>query len=878
MYHFAGLAPRNQARKFMKVSFWGLALLVASSISCVSAQQNPTQTNWTPAAVVPNTTMTGKVISGYQGWFNAPNDGAGFGWRHFGDTPGNVGFDMWPDVSELDPDERFDTKFKLKDGKIAQLFSSYNEKTVLRHFKWMRDYGLDGVFLQRFASQTRSAESGGDPRVRKHVDKVLANVRKGAQQYGRVYGMMYDLSGVKDGDVDRIIEDWKYLVDTTKLTKDERYIRHNGKPVVALWGLGFTGGRDPLLDDGLKFVNFLKNDPVYGGNLVKIGVPWEWRTTDTARVPWAKMEKLAQAADIISPWAVGVRTNATNTTNGFDKVVKADIDWCKAHGKEYMPVVFPGFTWYNLFKGTTPSNQIPRNGGQFLWHQYLEAKRVGATMVYTAMFDEVDEGTAIFKVTNDVPPAQGSNQFVTLEGLPSDFYLKLVGQAGRLVRGEIKPEDDTLVKNAKWTPFVPELPVVSPVSIQTEEDSRRIKTNNYEAVVDADGAMPSLKINGQEFFSTSPGIPRGLYLFQKGLLSFQQIEGGDGYVLNAKNEKASLRYQFNPQSISITATNLSAEPMPYYAAFAPAITAFLNNSGQAVKTATNLNGQNTTTWFRGNARLKIEGGSSVFGPWGANNLQIWQAVLAADETRTVTLTAGAATSEELDILAKATGAVTNAPAPTDVAAPKLAADGTLNAYFKQRHETILSEIKQKPVGLLFIGDSITNRWNNGENKVLLDARFGQYNPINMGIEGDKTQHVLWRFENGELEGIKPKVAVVMIGTNNMGDPAEAIVRGDTKIVAELRRRLPDTKVLLLGIFPRGAAPTDGVRAKIKGINAELAKLDDGQQVRFLDFGDKFLEADGTISKDMMPDALHPNPKGYVIWADAITPLLDEMMR
>jgi hypothetical protein len=106
-----------------------------------------------------------------------------------------------------------------------------------------------------------------------------------------------------------------------------------------------------------------------------------------------------------------------------------------------------------------PSNQIPRLGGRFLWTQYVEAKRQGATMIYQAMFDEVDEGTAIFKVTNDVPDGVGKSQFVPLEGLPSDFYLKLVGQGTRLLRGEMKPEDDTLVRDAKWTPFVPAIPV-----------------------------------------------------------------------------------------------------------------------------------------------------------------------------------------------------------------------------------------------------------------------------------------------------------------------------------------------------------------------------------------------------------------------------------
>lgn len=421
-------------------------------LSAAANAQNPAPVPG--PAIVPNTTMTGKVMSGYQGWFNAASDGANRGWRHWGGNPphpGEVTVDMWPDMSETDPDERFETGFKNKDGSTAVVYSAYKEKTVMRHFKWMRDYGLDGVFLQRFAGEV-SNDSG-----RNQFNTVLKYARAGAKQYGRVYGMMYDLSGVRDGGADAIIADWKSLVDNTHLTQDDRYVRHNNKPVVTLWGLGFIeGGRPALLDDGLKIVNFLKNDPVYGGNAVMLGVPYTWRTTDAPEVPFAKMEQLLVAADIISPWSVGRPTTPQQVIQNADRVLKPDLDWCKARGKDYMPVVFPGFSWYNLRKGTTPSNQIPRLGGKFLWTQYLEAKRIGATMVYQAMFDEVDEGTAIFKVTNDPPPPQGGSQFVPLEGLPSDFYLKVVGQGTRLVRGEFKPEDDTLVKNAPWTPFVPE--------------------------------------------------------------------------------------------------------------------------------------------------------------------------------------------------------------------------------------------------------------------------------------------------------------------------------------------------------------------------------------------------------------------------------------
>lgn len=402
---------------------------------------------------IPNQTMVGKVMSGYQGWFAAPGDGFDIGWRHFNDTPGQVSFDMWPDMTECDPDECYPTKFRYADGRAASLYSANNPKTVLRHFAWMKQYGHDGVFLQRFVNPA------ADPKSRPHLDNVLNSVRKGASEYGRVYGLMYDISGMKIGNENLLIDDFKRLVDTTNFIADDRYIRHNGKPVVVIWGIGFTDGRHPLLEEGMKMVDFLKNDPTYGGNVVMLGVTYRWRTTSTQLVPIGQMHDIINAADIVSPWAVGRPRNVDDVVRNYREIARPDIDWCLSHGKEYMPVVFPGFSWYNLRRGRAECNEIPRQGGRFLWSQYVEAVKAGAGMVYQAMFDEVDEGTAIYKVTNDPPDGEGKSQFVTYEGLPSDFYLKLVGQGARLVRGEIGPGDDELVKNARWQPFTPSLPV-----------------------------------------------------------------------------------------------------------------------------------------------------------------------------------------------------------------------------------------------------------------------------------------------------------------------------------------------------------------------------------------------------------------------------------
>jgi len=222
------------------------------------------------------------------------------------------------------------------------------------------------------------------------------------------------------------------------------------------------------------------------------------------------------------------------------------------------------------------------------------------------------------------------------------------------------------------------------------------------------------------------------------------------------------------------------------------------------------------------------------------------------------------------------------PAPVD---PTVAAPKTGNAAFFEKHESFLARAKSGPVGILFLGDSITEGWKSVPQ--IWEKHYGAHQPANFGIGGDQTQHVLWRIENGELVGIDPKVAVLMIGTNNSGaHTAAQIAEANRRIVAQIRAKLPGTKVLVLAIFPRGprtqrdgkAEPWEKRMAVIRGVNAELAKLDDGRNVRFLDVGPAFLAPDGTIPQDVMPDQLHLSPKGYQLWADAMQPLLDEMLR
>jgi lysophospholipase L1-like esterase len=202
-----------------------------------------------------------------------------------------------------------------------------------------------------------------------------------------------------------------------------------------------------------------------------------------------------------------------------------------------------------------------------------------------------------------------------------------------------------------------------------------------------------------------------------------------------------------------------------------------------------------------------------------------------------------------------------------------------------RHEGFVREAQKGGIDILFLGDSITDGWRDRGLSVW-NKYYAPRHAANFGIGGDRTQHVLWRMDRGELDGIKPKVVVLMIGTNNTGKEKDTgkicntvleTIEAVQAVIKKLRVKLPDSKILLLAIFPRGTLD-DPQRAQVALINTVIAKLDDGRMVKFLDINPKFLEADGTLSTNIMPDLLHPNEQGYQIWADAMGPTLDEMLK
>ncbi|MEQ9286123.1 MAG: glycoside hydrolase family 71/99-like protein [Cyclobacteriaceae bacterium] len=414
------------------------------------------------AAARAENAIEGKILCGYQGWFNAEGDGSGLGWKHYEKEgkfePGSCSIDFWPDLSEFDDDELYPTAFKHADGSPAYMFSSAHPKTVNRHFEWMQDYGIDGVFVQRFVSSTKN-----DKR-RANMHKVFDNCFQSSVRHERLLSVMYDLSGSGREVVENTKRDWRHLVNKYGLNDPTKknVLTKNGRSIVAIWGMGFKD-RAYTLEDVADLIDFFKNDPVYGNCAVLLGVPTGWRTLDRDCISDPKIHDLIKKADIVHPWTPGRYDSAKAADDHREKYTEQDKLWCDQHGLTYMPVVFPGFSWHNLQKGDEKLNAIPRREGRFLWRQFYNAVRSDVETVYVAMFDEIDEGTSIFKCSNN--PPVGSSPFASYEGLPSDYYLWLTGEAGRMLRGEVPLSDG-----------VPEYPNTIAEN-KFLKDSKRLKTN-----------------------------------------------------------------------------------------------------------------------------------------------------------------------------------------------------------------------------------------------------------------------------------------------------------------------------------------------------------------------------------------------------------------
>ncbi len=375
------------------------------------------------------TTLDGKVMFGYQGWFQHPDEGSARGrWHHWGTLQDEktIGVEMFPDMREYGPDEQYATGLTYADGRMARVFSSYNKKTVMRHMKWLRDYKLDGVFLQRFNTSLR------DSKLKEVRDTVAMNVMAGCERYGRAFVNMWDLSGLGAGCADELIADWKHLVDKLKLTESPNYLHHRGKPLVAIWG--FTVRNELPKDDLTKMIDFFKNSPEekYRASIM-LGTNHDF----FQRTTWADQLK---RVDVISPWAVGRYSNSGGHNSFINSMVKPGQDWCDKNNVDFLPVIWPGFSWYNLKReGEWQKNQIKRDGGNFYWTQSTRVVSANAKMVYIAMFDEVDEATAMFKVAENEEQSPNIGYWLPLNAdgyqLPSDWYLRCAQLTTEVVKG-----------------------------------------------------------------------------------------------------------------------------------------------------------------------------------------------------------------------------------------------------------------------------------------------------------------------------------------------------------------------------------------------------------------------------------------------------------
>lgn len=369
--------------------------------------------------------IAGKVICGYQGWFGTPSDASQEKrWRHWGGGTSEllerVSFELYPDIREYETSELHPTGYSAHgNGQPSTLFSSYSQQTVDTHFRWMAEYGIDGVALQRFFSDIPS------PRMR----HVMQNVRQAAEKYGRIFYICYDISGGKgDEFVSRLCEDIDRLGDW--VLDSPSYLHEDGRPVLQLWGFGVKGNCRCTPEQAMEVVRYARQKGFY----LIVGTPAQFRESGQDSLP--EFASVYDQFDMISPWQVGRFGKCEEVASYYDDLLRPDGEYCFAKGQGYMPVLFTGFAWSLWLHG--PKNAIPRLGGRFFWEQVKAAAKIRTTALYIAMFDEYDESTAIMKAAEDSSQIPQDKYFLTTcadgEFVSSDFYLRLVGKLTDIYR------------------------------------------------------------------------------------------------------------------------------------------------------------------------------------------------------------------------------------------------------------------------------------------------------------------------------------------------------------------------------------------------------------------------------------------------------------
>ncbi|GLR18810.1 hypothetical protein GCM10007940_34260 [Portibacter lacus] len=379
----------------------------------------------------------GKVICGYQAWFNCPGDGSPidrwFAWAYPSPAPGNVDIELYPEVSEYRPEDLFYNNFgNLGDGTPATFFSSYSESVTQLHFSWMEENGIDGVALQRFITQF------DEPILTANRDSNAVRVARAAEEYGRVFYMMYDITELGADLFTTVTEDWEErMIKDLQITSSPQYLHQDGKPVICIWGIGFDHVYGTS-EETAQLIEWFKNQGIY----VIGGVPIEWRTGEIGSKP--NFDTVYTKLDMVSPWTVGGFFDTVAADSYNDHYLEGDFAYCEANGLDYLPVMFAGISNHNWEVGASPQNQVPRLGGDFFWHQVKNIRNLGISSGYIAMFDEYNESTAIMNSADSYFSIPSNQYFLTLsaDGVyhSPDFYLRLAGEISQHFRdGTIPP-------------------------------------------------------------------------------------------------------------------------------------------------------------------------------------------------------------------------------------------------------------------------------------------------------------------------------------------------------------------------------------------------------------------------------------------------------
>jgi hypothetical protein len=365
--------------------------------------------------------VVGKITVGYQGWFTAAGDDSGVSppWWHWTDdrntpTASDIAIKAWPDMGDYA--NTYPTGFaNLGSGAVATLYSDWDAATIDTQVQWMQTVGIDTIALQRFSD----FRGTGQPR-----NVAAGHVRDSAEAHGRKFYVMYDITGWTTFDTD-LPADWMQIIGELNLTASPAYARQGGKPVVAIWGVGYSG-HPGTPQTTMQVITWFQSQGMY----VIGGVGDDWRTADGTRWSQAGFGQVFDTLDAISPWMIGVIGDDADSDANLTNYNQGDVAYLHARGKQYQPCVLPG-----------DLSAHQRVHGDFMWHQFYNMIQIGSDGLYISMYDEFNEGNQIAKTAATSASIPAGSTFVTLDedgtACSSDYYLRLTGDGGKMLKGQI---------------------------------------------------------------------------------------------------------------------------------------------------------------------------------------------------------------------------------------------------------------------------------------------------------------------------------------------------------------------------------------------------------------------------------------------------------